>query len=105
MRPIEFPEEEDDPRFNLHFDLLMQRLLKAGLITHYENSPGPDGRLMMDWNPDYKSPMGGKAAFLGLATLLADICQERPLNMDEQVIIQLLRQSYSDNSESDSTPS
>ena len=96
--PEDEPDEESERQFALHFNSLMQRLMKAGFVTHYEDSPA-DGELHIVWNPDY-SGMGGEAAFLGLSTMLADVCAESPLSEDEQMLIQFLRQEYWDSGDS-----
>lgn len=97
------PDERDEERersFDLDYNSLMGRLLRAGLITHYEASGGEDGDLNIVWNPDYQS-MGGDAAFLALSSILRDLCPEGPLSTDEQMLIQFIRKEYWDDSDDD----
>ena len=67
---------------------LMQRLLKAGMIRSYSSERTPS----VVWNKDYHAPMGGRAGFLGLAILLAELCPNEPLSIPEQAVLQGVRQ-------------
>jgi hypothetical protein len=87
------PKADSEQTFTLHFGSLMTRLLKAGVILHWQEPSDPDDEIQIEWNPTYKG-MGGEQAFLGLSMLLADICQDGPLSTDEQALIQMLRQTY-----------
>lgn len=78
-----------DADFERHFDSLMQRLLACGWILSYSKA-GPS---CIVWNPKFHAPMGGEAAFLGLATLLAELCSASPLPVGEQALIQMIANS------------
>lgn len=87
------PKDDAEESFNLFFGLLMSRFKKAGMITGWKIPSDPSDQIRIDWNPAYKG-MGGEEAFLGLSSLLADICRDSPLSTDEQALIQMLRQTH-----------
>jgi hypothetical protein len=79
-------------QFDRNFASVMKRLSDAGMIESYAMNKTP----CVVWRRDYNSKLDGRAAFLGLATLLAQICPERPLSTDEQAVIQMIRQCEED---------
>lgn len=76
-----------EEEFDRNFDSLMKRLMAAGIVKNYSKTRTP----CIVWNQDYNAPLGGQAAFVGLAMLLADICREKPLSKEEQALIQMIR--------------
>jgi len=84
---------DDEEAYNLHLVSLMDRLVTAGLVLSWDAPSAPDGKLHIEWNPDYRENLDGESAFCLLATLLADICQQAPLDDDEQALIQILFQT------------
>jgi hypothetical protein len=72
--------------FERNFESLMQRLLRAGMIQSYDIDHTPH----VVWNDRYDSRLGGRSAFLGLAAMLAELCESSLLSEDEQALIQLL---------------
>lgn len=78
----------EDQEFDANLSALMKRLLDAGMILSFSKDKTP----CVVWNKDYHPPLGGRAAFLGVASLLAELCQHEPLSEDEQAMIQMVRQ-------------
>ena len=78
-----------DDEFDRHFLSLMKRLKAAGMIRSYSSTRTP----CVEWNKDFRAPLGGRAAFVGMAMLLAEICQDEALSRDEQALIQMISQA------------
>lgn len=77
--------------FERDMSLLLDRLVQAHLVLHYEFPPDADP--VIEWNEEYRAPLGGREAFLGIAILLRDLWFDRPMTETDQAMIEILRQT------------
>ncbi len=71
------------------FASVMKRLQEAGMVRSFSKTRTP----AVIWKRDSRAEIGGRAIFLALADLLAQMSADGPLTPNEQSAIQMIREA------------